>query len=160
MNLNKVFLIGNLTNDVNLKATPSGQSVASFSIATNRIWVDNKGQKQQETEFHNIVVWGKMAELCNQYLSKGRMVLIEGRLKTRSWQDSNGQKRMRTEIIAENIQFGPRSFKETDKLKVPPEMSEIEETPETIINPEEDLPVLQEDDVINGEEFNAQDIPF
>jgi single-strand DNA-binding protein len=160
MNLNKVFLIGNLTNDVNLKATPSGQSVASFSIATNRIWVDNKGQKQQETEFHNIVVWGKMAELCNQYVSKGRMVLIEGRLKTRSWQDSNGQKRMRTEIIAENIQFGPRSFKETDKLKVPPEMSEIEETPETIINPEEDLPVLQEDDVINGEEFNAQDIPF
>ncbi|MGB9763190.1 MAG: single-stranded DNA-binding protein [Minisyncoccia bacterium] len=160
MNLNKVFLIGNLTNDVNLKATPSGQSVASFSIATNRIWVDNKGQKQQETEFHNIVVWGKMAELCNQYLSKGRMVLIEGRLKTRSWQDSNGQKRMRTEIIAENIQFGPRSFKEADKLKVPPEMSEIEETPETIINPEEDLPVLQEDDVINGEEFNAQDIPF
>jgi single-strand DNA-binding protein len=157
MNLNKVFLIGNLTKDVNLRATPSGQSVADFSIATNRIWVDNKGQKQQETEFHNIVVWGKMAELCNQYLSKGRMVLVEGRIRTRIWQDSNGQKRTKTEIIAENIQFGPRSFKESDKLEIPPEPEAIEPT----INPDEDLPVLEADEPINNEEgFNSQDIPF
>lgn len=151
MNLNKVFLIGNLTRDVNLRATPSGQSVADFSIATNRMWVDNKGQKQQETEFHNIVVWGKMAELCNQYLTKGRMVLVEGRIKTRVWQDANGQKRSKTEIIAENIQFGPRSLKETDKLEIPPE--------ENVINNEEDLPVLEADEIPESD-INSQDIPF
>ena len=100
MNLNKIFLIGNLTRDVILKTTPSGQSVADFGLATNRVWMGANGQKQQEAEFHNIVVWGKMAELCSQYLAKGRMVFIEGRIRTRSWQDANNQKRYKTEIIA------------------------------------------------------------
>jgi len=149
MNLNKVFLIGNLTRDVNLKTTPTGQSVADFGVATNRVWVGQNGQKQQETEFHNIVVWGKMAELCSQYLAKGRLVFIEGRIRTRSWQDNNGQKRTRTEIIAENIQFGPRFTAQTE-LKVPQESEALEE-------PVEELPVLEEEE---PEEENPEAIPF
>lgn len=109
MNINKVFVAGNLTREVELRSTPSGKSVASFSIATNRIWMDANKQKQQEVEFHNIVVWGRMAELCSQYLTKGRSVFIEGRIKTRKWQDASGVKKSRTEIIAENIQFGPKT---------------------------------------------------
>lgn len=150
MNLNKVFIIGNLTRDVNLRTTPSGQSVADFGVATNRVWVNANGQKQQETEFHNIVVWGKMAELCSQYLSKGRLVFIEGRIRTRSWQDSNNQKRVKTEIIAENIQFGPRFTSQTE-LKTPPES----ETGE----PLEELPVLEETEEIKEEDL-GEEIPF
>ncbi len=154
MNLNKVFLIGNLTRDVTLKTTPTGQSVAEFGLATNRVWLGNNNQKQQEVEFHNIVVWGKMAELCNQYLAKGRMVFIEGRLRTRTWQDNNGQKRSKTEIIAENIQFGPKSFKE-DKLDLPPEPG-VEEVSH------EELPVLEEEPTIppEDEDFNSEEVPF
>ena len=148
MYLNKIFIIGNLTRDVDLRTTPSGKSVANFSIATNRIWTDVNGQKQQETEFHNVVVWGKMAELCNQYLAKGRLALVEGRIRTRTWTDSNEQKRTRTEIIAENITFGPRRVQEEDgQFKIPPEQ------PESGI---EDLPVLEED----ADEINTDDIPF
>lgn len=150
MNLNKVFIIGNLTRDVTLRTTPSGQSVADFGVATNRIWVNANGQKQQETEFHNIVVWGKMAELCSQYLSKGRLVFIEGRIRTRSWQDSNNQKRVRTEIIAERIQFGPR-FTSSTELKTPLET----ETEELV----EELPVLEEAEEIKEEEL-GEEIPF
>ncbi|MDD4994522.1 MAG: single-stranded DNA-binding protein [Candidatus Pacebacteria bacterium] len=147
MNLNKVFIIGNLTRDVELRNTPSGQSVANFGVATNRVWVNASGQKQQEVEFHNIVVWGKMAETCNQYLAKGRLVFVEGRIKTRSWTDSNEQKRTKTEIIAENINFGPRrSQEEEEKFKMPPEETETGV---------EDLPVLEE-----GSDFNSDDIPF
>ncbi len=111
MNLNKIFVLGNLTRDVELRSTPGGKSVASFGVATNRVWSDQGGQKQQEVEFHNVVVWGKMAELCSQYLAKGRTVLVEGRVKTRKWQDQAGQSRTKTEIIAENIQFGPKPGK-------------------------------------------------
>jgi single-strand DNA-binding protein len=109
MNLNKVFIIGNLTRDVDLRTTPSGMSVASVGVATNRVWNDKSGARREEVEFHNVVLWGKQAELAKQYLAKGRMVMIEGRLQTRSWDDKQtGQKRFRTEIIAERIQFGPR----------------------------------------------------
>ncbi|MDD3487866.1 MAG: single-stranded DNA-binding protein [Candidatus Pacebacteria bacterium] len=147
MYLNKVFIIGNLTRDVDLRTTPSGRSVANFGVATNRVWNDANGQRQQETEFHNVVVWGKMAELCNQYLAKGRSVLVEGRIRTRSWVDSNEQKRTRTEIVAENVRFGPRRVQEEDQFKMPPEQ------PEAGI---EDLPVLEED----SGEIMSDDIPF
>lgn len=147
MYLNKIFIIGNLTRDVDLRTTPSGKSVANFSVATNRVWTDVSGQKQQDTEFHNVVVWGKMAELCNQYLAKGRLVLVEGRIKTRSWVDSNEQKRTKTEVIAENITFGPRRIQEEEQFKMPSEQSD------TGI---EDLPVLEED----SGEINTDDIPF
>lgn len=110
MNLNKVFLIGRLTADPVLRSTPSGQSVGSFSVATNRTWTDKTGAKQESAEFHNIVVWGRQAELASQYLKKGAMALIEGRLQTRSWQNKEGQNVKTTEIIAERIQFGPRAM--------------------------------------------------
>ncbi len=109
MDLNKVFLVGRLVRDIELRVTPNGQSVASFSIATNRVWTDKAGQKQEQTESHNIVVWGRQAELCNQYLSKGATVLIEGRLQTRSWNAPTGEKKYRTEIVADRVQFGPRA---------------------------------------------------
>lgn len=101
--LNKVQLIGNTTNDIEVRETPSGQKVASFSLATNRTWKDSNGEKQEQVEFHSIVVWGKLAEIVEQYLKKGRKAYIEGRLQTKSWEDQAGNKRYKTEIVADNI---------------------------------------------------------
>ncbi len=103
--VNKVILIGNLGKDPELRYTPGGQAVASFSIATTERWTDKNGQRQDRTEWHNIVVWGKLAELTNQYLKKGRPVYIEGRITTRSWDDRDGNKKYRTEIVANQVQF-------------------------------------------------------
>ena len=108
MYLNKVFLIGNLTRDPELKALPSGTKVASFGIATNRLFKDKEGKKQEQTEFHNIVAFARLGELCAQYLKKGQSVLVDGRIQTRSW-ETNGEKKYRTEIIADNVQFGAKS---------------------------------------------------
>jgi single-strand DNA-binding protein len=105
MYLNKAFLYGNLTRDPELKALPSGQQLASFSLATNRTYKDKNGQKQEATEFHNVVAFGRPAEVIAQYMKKGRPLYIEGRIQTRSW-DSEGQKKYRTEIVVENFQFG------------------------------------------------------
>lgn len=109
MNLNKVFILGNLTRDPEVRTTPGGAQVANFSIATNRVWYNQAKEKNQETEFHNIVAWSRLAEIASQYLTKGQMVLIEGRIKTRSWQAQDGTKKYRTEIVAENMQMGPRA---------------------------------------------------
>lgn len=109
MNLNKVIIVGNLTQDPEARTTPNGQNVSNFTIATNRIWNDQQGQRQEQTEFHNIVAWGKLAEIVGQYLNKGQLCMVEGRLQTRSWDDQNGVRHWKTEIIAENIQLGPRS---------------------------------------------------
>lgn len=103
MSLNKVQLIGNLTRDPELRQIPGGSTVATFSIATNFTWTDQSGQKQEKTEFHNIVAWRKLAEICGQYLKKGSKVYIEGRLQTRDWEGEDGVKRYKTEIIAENM---------------------------------------------------------
>ncbi|MCX6799593.1 MAG: single-stranded DNA-binding protein [Candidatus Falkowbacteria bacterium] len=103
MDLNKAMIIGNVTKDPELKTTPNGQSVATFSIATNLVWVDQSGQKQQRPEFHNIVVWRKLAEICGQYLKKGAKIYIEGRIETRDWTPPDGIKRYRTEIVADNM---------------------------------------------------------
>ena len=108
MYLNKVQLIGNLTRDPEIKALPSGVKVLSFTVATNRTWKDQAGQKKDATEFHNVVAFGKIAELIAQYVKKGGSLYIEGRLQTRSWDAADGQKRYRTEILVENFQFGPR----------------------------------------------------
>lgn len=105
MSVNKVILVGRLGANPELRHTPSGASVANFNLATNESWVDKSGQKQERTEWHKIVVWGKVAELCNQYLSKGRQAYIEGRLQTRQWEDQNGQKRYTTEVQAQTVQF-------------------------------------------------------
>lgn len=103
MNLNKAMIIGNLTRDPETRTTPSGQTVASFSVATNLIWNDQSGQQQKKVEFHNVVAWRKLAEICSQYLKKGSKVYIEGRLQTTDWTGQDGNKRYRTEIVAENM---------------------------------------------------------
>lgn len=103
MDLNKVMIIGRLTRDPELRTIPSGQTVATFSVATSRNWKDAQGQAQSVTEFHNIVAWRKLAEIVGQYLKKGKQVYIEGYLQTRSWDDQAGQKRYRTEIVADNM---------------------------------------------------------
>ena len=108
MYLNKVFLYGNLTRDPEVRALPSGQQVASFALATNRTYTDKNGAKQEQVEFHNIVAFGRTADVIAQYLKKGRPVFIEGRIQTRSWDDTtSGEKKYRTEIVVDNFQFGP-----------------------------------------------------
>ena len=103
MNLNKAMLIGNLTRDPEVRTAPSGTQVASFSIATNFVWKDQAGQRQEKAEFHNIVAWRKLAEICGQYLKKGSKIYVEGRMQTRDWTGPDGVKKYRTEIIAENM---------------------------------------------------------
>lgn len=101
--LNKVQLIGNLTRDPELRYTPSGTAVCSFGLATNRYWTTDQGEKHEESEFHNIVAWNKLAEICSQFLVKGRKVYVEGRLATRSWTGQDGQQRTRTEVVIEDM---------------------------------------------------------
>jgi single-strand DNA-binding protein len=151
--MNKVFIVGNLTRDVELRMTPSGIPVATVGVATNRIWIDKSGTKQKETEFHNVVLWGKQAELAKQYLTKGRLVIIEGRLRTRSWDDKKtGEKRFRTEIIAERIQYGPKG-QSTASKELKPEISQ---------EPEDVLEAIQLDEPPTPEVLQNQidDIPF
>jgi single-strand DNA-binding protein len=109
--LNRAFLIGNLTRDPELRYIPSGQAVASFSLAVNRVYNTQAGEKKEEVSFINVVVWGRRAEVCGEYLSKGSPVFVEGRIQSRSWEDQNGQKRYALEVIAQNVQFlrlGPK----------------------------------------------------
>ena len=110
MNLNKAILIGNLTRDPELRTTSSGNPVVSFGLATNRIWKGADGAQQKQVEFHNIVMFGKLAEITKQYLQKGSLAMIEGRIQTRSWEGQDGQKKYRTEIVAERMQMGPRGY--------------------------------------------------
>lgn len=141
MYLNKATIIGNITRDPELKALPTGMKVCSFSVATNRVWKDNNGAKQEAVEYHNIVVFGKQAEATAQYMKKGSQVLVEGRIQTRSWDDKNsGEKKYRTEIVAENVQFGSKNNSTKS------ESQEVEDKEETINYPEEDI--------------NPEDIPF
>ena len=109
MDYNKVILAGRITADPMVRATPSGMSVASMSLATNRKWTDKGGQKQEETQFHNLVVWGKQADFVGQYLKKGDSVLIDGRLQTRKWTNKAGQEVKTTEVMVENVQSQPRA---------------------------------------------------
>ena len=163
MNLNRVFVLGNLTRDPEVRTLPSGHPVASFGVATNRFYNDNTGAKKQDTEFHNVVVFGKLADICSRYLTKGSLVLIEGRLKTRSWQSSSGMKQFKTEIIANNIQFGPRTMGQTTMPS--PENTKNEEIP--IIEENYTPPAPQTPDsspeispVEDEQEINVKDIPF
>lgn len=103
--INKVILVGNLGKDPEVRQIAPNQTVCQFRIATSESWVDKAGQKQERTEWHSIVVWGKMADICGKYLAKGRQVYVEGRLQTRTWEDQQGQKRYTTEVIASTVQF-------------------------------------------------------
>jgi len=101
--LNRATILGNVTRDPEVRQIPSGQTVCTFGVATNRAWTDSSGQKQEAAEFHNVVAWAKLAEICGQYLARGRKVYVEGRLQTRDWEGQDGVRRYRTEIIAENV---------------------------------------------------------
>lgn len=150
MYINKVFLYGNLTRDPELRALPSGTQVASFGLATNRVYRDKDGNRQEDTTFHNITMFGKQAELAAQYLKKGRPVFVDGRLRTSSW-EKDGQKQSRTEIVVENFQFGPSSGEASGRSFAGDESAEPSkpaaasaskgkvEYPEDDINPE-DIP--------------------
>lgn len=109
MYFNKAFIIGNLTRDPEIKALPSGMKVCTFAVATNRVWKDKNGAKQESVDYHNVVVFGRQAETAAQYLKKGASVLVEGRMQTRSWEAKEGGKKYRTEIVADRVQFGSRA---------------------------------------------------
>ena len=175
VNLNKVFLIGRLTQDPEVKTTPSWQMVCNFGLATNRNWTDRgTHEKKEKTEFHNIILWRRLAEIASQYLKKGSLVLIEGRIQTRSWQDASGAKKYKTEIIAENIQLGPKnisqpgSFSRTIDQGQPLKEITQEEIPiiEENYNPpaaEKDAPQETQPEMIKEEEekeIDVKDIPF
>jgi single-strand DNA-binding protein len=145
MNLNKVFILGRLTADPQLRQTTSGQPVTSFGVATNRVWTDKSGQKQEAVEFHNVVVWGRQAEVASKFLTKGSLVFIEGRLQTRNWEGKDGQQRRTTEVIAERIQLGPRPAGKRD------EKSEIrDEKPEKA----GEVPTIDVSEEIKEEDLN------
>ncbi len=152
MNLNKVLLVGNLTRDPELRNLPSGAAVASFGMATNRVWKNQQGEKQEDVQFHNIVVFGRQAEIVSQYLAKGSLILVEGRIQTRSWDGKDGSKQYRTEIVAERIQFGPKSGQRGDFSA----RSAVKSASETIAPKEEELPDID----INEEEIKSEDLPF
>jgi len=116
MYLNKAIIIGNLTKDPELKTLPSGTQVTSFGVATNRVWRNQQGEKQEEVQFHNIVLFGKQAELASQYLTKGSSIMIEGRIQTRSWDAQDGTKKYMTEIVGEKMQFGPKKGEQTQPM--------------------------------------------
>lgn len=163
MNLNKAFVLGNLTRDPELRQTPTGQSVATFGVATNRMWTDNTGNKQTQTEFHNVVVWGRLAEIASQYLGKGRLVLIEGRITTRSWQDQQGQKKYRTEIVAENMQLGPRfnSAPTAGQPVTPPNNNrQVENLPEVQLDEPINQSASPNSNADQEEEIKVENIPF
>jgi len=151
MNLNKAMLIGNLTRDPEMRTTPNGTPVVSFSIATNFIWTDTNGERQERAEFHNIVAWRKLAEICGQYLHKGSKVYLEGRLQTRSWDDQNGNKKYITEIVAENMIMLDSKGSNTNSSATPPPAAPADKTPVIDINQPTNNP---------SNEVNVDDVPF
>ena len=165
MNLNKVFILGNLTRDPELRQTAGGQAVCSFGVATNRRYTDKSGQKQEQVEFHNLVAWGRTAEVIAQYLRKGSMVLVEGRLQTRSWQDQQGVKHWKTEVIVDAMQMGPRTGgagqtggagggqKSGDGMAQSSPPMQEQKSPQ-----EEQTPIIDIAD--DSEEIDVKDIPF
>lgn len=177
MNLNKAFVLGNVTREPEVKALPSGQQVTSFGIATNRFYTSSAGEKKQEAEFHNIVCFGKLADISARYLNKGSLVLIEGRIKTRNWTNQAGAKQYRTEIIAESLQLGPKgasspstgsdyakpSYGQRPEPEQAPRQEEIpiiEEnyTPTPVDVAEDSKTVSFEGDA--ADEIDVKDIPF
>jgi len=150
MYINKAILFGNLTRDPELKALPSGANVTSFSIATNRVWKDKDGNRQENVDYHNIVVFGRQAETVAQYLKKGSSAYVEGRLQTRSWEDKDGKKNYRTEVVADRVQFGPRSGGAGATANAGADASQ-DKTPAGNDSQEIEYP---------QEEINPDDIPF
>lgn len=155
MNLNKAILVGNLTRDPELRSLPSGVKVTSFSLATNRVWKDKNGAKQEDTQFHNIVVFAQQAEIVAQYLKKGQMVLVEGRIQNRSWDAPDGTKKYRSEIVADRVQFGPKAGGGGSPRMGGDTLAGVD-TGGASPNPAEPIKTIQYPD----EEINPADIPF
>ncbi len=156
MSINKVILIGRLGQEPELKYTPSGAAVCNFTLATSETWTDKNGQKQERTEWHRVVVWGKLAELCNQYLAKGRQCFVEGSLQTRQWDDQQGQKRYTTEINARNIQFlGGTASAGTGATTQNRGQDQYNQ-----MMPQNDSVMNQDYDISTDSNFTADDIPF
>jgi len=183
MNLNKAFILGNVTKDPEVRSLPSGQQVTNFSIATNRFYTSAAGEKKQEVEFHNIVCFGKLADISSRFLTKGSLILIEGRIQTRNWTNQAGAKQYRTEIIAETLQLGPRggspaeggeprpksnfSRQPSHEPEQPAKQDEIPVIEENYIpstsanseiSPEEQKSISLEDNA--ADEIDVKDIPF
>lgn len=153
MSVNKVILLGRLGQDPELKYTPGGSAVCNFSLATTEAWTDKQGQKQEKTEWHRVVVWGKLAELCNQYLAKGRQAFLEGRLQTRSWDDKEGNKKYTTEILASTVQFiGGATANNNSTAN--------NTNNQTVDSSYNQAAPAQEYQVANDASFAADDIPF
>jgi single-strand DNA-binding protein len=154
MYFNKAIVIGNLTRDPEIKALPSGIQVTSFSVATNRVWKDKNGTKQESVDYHNIVVFGRQAETVAQYLKKGSSVLVEGRMQTRSWDDkTSGEKKYRTEIVADRVQFGPRRDGVAGASAPADKAEKGEKTKDAVADVGGAIEYPEE-------EINAEDIPF
>ena len=173
MNVNKVFIIGRLAADPEARTTPGGQAVATLRIATNRVWNNRQtNEKQEQVEFHSVVAWSRLAEIAQKYLLKGQLVFIEGRLQTRSWQGADGVKRYRTEIVAENLQLGPKASGVSYNA---PLSNPVHPTPAPVNKNDtanaDDIPIIDEEapvsnpviadsNAVEETEIDLKDIPF
>ena len=146
MYFNKAIIIGNLTRDPEVRALPSGVTVATIGVATNRIWKDKNGVRQEDTQFHNVVAFGRQAEIINQYLKKGSSILVEGRLQTQSWDAPDGSKRYKTEIVTEQMQLGPRAGGAGGDRSINQDVK----------GASKEMPVID----LNAEDIKAEDLPF
>lgn len=155
MNVNKVMLVGRLTRDPEVRTTPSGQSVTSIGLATGRTWTDKSGQKQEKTTFHNVVFWGRLAEVAGQYLVKGQEIFVEGRLDTRTYTGKDGVEKRATDIIAENFQFGskPQGAGRGNYSAPAAQKPSEPQAPK-----EEEIPTINLDD--EQGEVKIEDVPF
>lgn len=157
MYLNKVLLIGNLTRDPEMRALPNGNKVTTFSLATNRVWKDKAGAKQESVEYHNVVVFGRQAETSAQYLKRGQSVYIEGRLQTRSWDDkATNQKKYRTEIVADTVQFGQKASSAPGSFGEPKASGSPASATNAPAQSKDELDTIEYPE----EESNVEDIPF
>lgn len=158
MNVNKVLLVGRLTRDPEIRTTPSGQTVASISMATNRFWKDKNGQRQDKTEFHNVILWGRLAEIAGQYLAKGQEAFIEGRLETRKYTAKDGSERKTTEIIAENMQLGSKAQGGGGYSPNRPASAPQANQSAVASKPAEEIPTINLDE--EQDEVKIEDVPF
>ncbi|MEK7181635.1 MAG: single-stranded DNA-binding protein [Patescibacteria group bacterium] len=163
MNVNKVILVGRLTRDPEIRTTPGGQSVATLSMATNSFWTDKAGSRQERTEFHNVVLWGRLAEVASQYLTKGQECFIEGRMQTRQYTAKDGSERRVTEVIGENMQLGSRAQGSSQggstQRSSAPQMGATAGAPAASKrDEEEEIPTINLDD--EKDEIRIEDVPF
>jgi len=171
MNFNRVTIVGRLTANPETRSLPSGQTLTTFSLATSRFWTDQQGQKQQASDFHNIVAFGKLGEICAQYLIKGSLALVDGRLQTRSWEGQDGVKKYRTEIVMQSMQLGPKPQGSygTTAASIPARnnfQARPAAKPHAMEPAEEDIPVIEADEPLPANtndkegEVNVDNIPF